>query len=116
MIPFAYRITLQLDRARDNDAGFDDPIEVWTDEVRLALASPSEFDAAPADERGGEIMVEIRDAIAAILTRHGIAPRPSTVRVESSSPLPAIAVEPPAACPPRSVVGEYGRATEREDA
>ena len=71
MIAFAYRITLQLDRARE-DAGFDDPIEVWTDEVRLALASPSEWDASPADECGVEIMVEIHAAIAVVLAKHGV--------------------------------------------
>lgn len=115
MMPFPYRITLQLDRAHD-DAGFDDPVEVWTDEVRLALASPSEWDAAPADERGCEIIVEIRAAIAAVVAKHAAAQRPSTARDESSSPLPALAAEQPAARPSPPVVGEDGLATGPEDA
>lgn len=61
----AYRIVLQLDRAGDGD-GFDDPVEVTTDEVAFSLAGPD------ADERGCALMDEVRAAIDAVLACHRV--------------------------------------------
>lgn len=65
----AYRIVLQLDRAGDGD-GFDDSVEVATDEVTFSLAGPD------ADECGCALMEDVRAAIDAVLARHGVE-RPS---------------------------------------
>ena len=64
---FNYRIAIQLDRARDNDADFDDPIEIAMDEQRFAL---TESTPSVADLRATAIVDEIRAAIDAILAKH----------------------------------------------
>jgi hypothetical protein len=61
----AYRIVLQLDRA-DDDTGFDDPVEVFTDEETFALSG------SDGDERGRAVMRGIAAAIDAILKRQGV--------------------------------------------
>ena len=62
-------IAIQLDRALDDDADFDDPIEVATDEHHAALTGSM---SSAADARAATLFDEINAAIAVVLAKYGV--------------------------------------------
>ena len=69
MTRFAYRLAIHLDRARDDDADFDDPIETATDEHHVALTGST---PNAGDARAATLFDEINAAIAVVLAKYGV--------------------------------------------